>query len=207
MRLDEPQPILGKKLLGDLLEEENMISVSNPAWVNIAKTEDFPGFDVLIYHGMSFPYYADNVEGIRLAGGQQRADLIMKFLLKKRHLAPTHTSTSYFAGNEDYHVINKIPDFFVSGHIHRSSVANYRNVTLLNCSCWVPQSDYMEKMGLTPEPSQAMIVNLQTRDVKVLNFGESTLEKGEEGKEDLTHQILSAPQKILEKISGKDESK
>ncbi len=208
LRLDEPQPAMGKDLMGDLLEEENIISVSNPAWVNIGKTEDFPGFDILMYHGGSFPYYADVVEGIRLAGGQQRADLIMKFLLKKRHLAPTHTSTSYFAGSKDHHVIDKLPDFFVSGHIHRCSVGSYRNITMLNCSCWFPQSDYQEKRGLVPEPSKAMVVNLQTRDVKVINFGEeenvpTTLEKTEE----LAHQILSAPQKILEKVLPKDGSK
>jgi hypothetical protein len=79
---------------------------------------------------------------------------------------------------------------------------------MLNCSCWFPQSDYQEKRGLVPEPSKAMVVNLQTRDVKVINFGEeenvpTTLEKTEE----LAHQILSAPQKILEKVLPKDGSK
>ena len=170
LRLDEPQPAIGKNLLGDFLNKENVYSVSNPALVNIGTDDGFPGFDVLIYHGGSFTYYADVVESIRLSGGLTNSNKIMEFLLKKRHLAPTHTSTSYLPGNKDPLVINKVPDFFVSGHIHRCSVGDYNSITLLNCSCWVPQSDYMEKRGLVPEPSRAILVNLKTRNVKVLQF-------------------------------------
>ena len=102
--------------------------------------------------------------------------------------------------------IDKVPDFFVSGHIHRCTVAKYNNITLLNCSCWFPQSDYQEKRGIIPEPSKAVVVNLQTRDVKVMDFSEISSE--EEIKEDIKEKILHAPQKILDKITGKEnESK
>jgi len=171
VRLDEPQPVMGRELLGNLLDRENIFSVSNPALVNIGATKDFPGFDVLIYHGGSFTYYADVVDEIRLKGGVTRADLIMKLLLKKRHLAPTHTSTSYLAGSRDNLIISKIPDFFISGHLHRCSVANYNNIMMLNCGCWFPQSEYQERRGLEPEPSRAIIVNLQTMETKILFFG------------------------------------
>ncbi len=171
VRLDEPQPSLGRELLGELLDKENIFSVSNPAIVNIGATKDFSGFDVLIYHGMSFPHYADVVDEIRLKGGLTRADLIMKLLLKKRHLAPTHTSTSYLAGSKDNLVIGKVPDFFISGHIHRCSVANYNNILMLNCGCWFPQSEYQERRGLEPEPSRAIAVNLHTMEAKIFYFG------------------------------------
>ena len=171
VRLDEPQPILGRNLLGELLDNDNIFYVSNPALVNIGSTKDFSGFDVLIYHGMSFPYYADIVDEIRLNGGGTRADLIMKMLLRKRHLAPTHTSASYLAGSRDNLVISKVPDFFISGHIHRCSVANYNNVLMLNCGCWFPQSEYQERRGLEPEPSRAIVVNLQTMEAKIIYFG------------------------------------
>ena len=171
IRLDEPQPPLGKEFLGDFLERENVFSVSNPALVNIGATNNFSGFDVLIYHGGSFPYYADSVDDIRLKGGVTRTDMIMKLLLRKRHLAPTHTSTSYIAGSKDNLVINKVPDFFISGHLHRCSVANYNNVIMLNCSCWFPQSDYQEKRGIEPEPSRAILVNLHTMESKIIYFG------------------------------------
>ncbi len=171
VRLDEPQPPLGKEVIGELLERGNVFSVSNPSLVNIGATKEFPGFDVLIYHGGSFTYYADAVDEIRLKGGVTRADLVMKFLLRKRHLAPTHTSTLYLAGGKDNLVINKVPDFLVSGHIHRCTIANYNNILMLNCGCWFPQSDYQEKRGIEPEPARAIAVNLHTMDCKIFYFG------------------------------------
>ncbi|MBI2105559.1 metallophosphoesterase [Candidatus Woesearchaeota archaeon] len=174
LRLDEPQPAINKEFLGELLKRENIFSVSNPAFVNIGAGVNFPGFDILLYHGGSFTFYADSVENIRLNGGLHNPGMIMKFLLKKRHLAPTHTSTSYIAGSKDLLVIDKVPDFFISGHIHRCSFSNYNNVTLLNCGCWFPQSDYQEKRGLEPEPSRAIIVNLKTRGCEIKYFGDES---------------------------------
>ena len=125
----------------------------------------------MIYHGYSFDYYVANVESIRNGGGYDRADLIMKFLLQRRHLAPTHTSTLYIPDiKNDYLVIDKIPDFFISGHIHKSYVSNYRNITLICGSCWQAKTPFQEKVGHNPEPARVPIINLQTREVKVLRF-------------------------------------
>jgi DNA polymerase II small subunit len=178
MRIAEPQPPLYQDFAEAVWNLPNVTMVSNPAYVNIHKSADFPGFDVLLYHGFSFIYYADAVESIRSKGGQRRSDLIMKFLLQRRHLAPTHTSTLYLPdAQRDSLVIDKIPDFFVSGHIHRTSAANYRNVTLLNCSSWLKMSEYQEKVGLIPQPGRALLVNLQTRKVKVLKFYDDPAEE------------------------------
>lgn len=145
--------------------------VSNPAVVNIHKKEDFVGFDVLMYHGFSFPYFADIVEDIRSKGGQKRPDLLMKFLLQKRHLSPTHTSNLYIPDkNQDPLVIENIPDFFITGHIHRVSSSDYRNVTMINCSSWLAETEYQVKVGLRPQPARVPIINLQTREVKIMNF-------------------------------------
>ena len=92
----------------------NVTLVTKP-WrlVNIGKTKTFSGFDVLLYHGYSFDYYVAKVESIRNNGGYHRADLIMKFLLKRRHLSPSFRSTPYYPGHkEDPLIIKKIPDFF-----------------------------------------------------------------------------------------------
>jgi DNA polymerase II small subunit len=171
MRIAEPQPPLYKDFAEAVWKLPNVTMVSNPAYVNIHASNDFPGFDVLMYHGFSFTYYADAVESIRSKGGQKRVDLILKFLLQRRHLAPTHTSTLYLPDAEkDSLVIDKIPDFFATGHIHRVSATNYRNVTMLNCSSWLEKTDYQEKVGLIPQPGRALLVNLQTRKVKILKF-------------------------------------
>jgi DNA polymerase II small subunit len=171
MRIAEPQPPLYEDFAAAFYKLPNVISVSNPALVNIDKSESFPGFDVLLYHGYSFPYYAFEVESIRANGSQKRADLVMKYVLQRRHLAPTHSSNLYIPDpDEDPLVIDKVPDFFVTGHIHRATVSSYRNITLLNCSTWVGKTDYQEKIGLEPEPARAIIVNLQTREAKIIKF-------------------------------------
>jgi DNA polymerase II small subunit len=127
----------------------------------------------MLYHGYSFDFYVAEVQSIRDNGGYDRADLLMKFLLQKRHLAPSYTSTPYVPDtNSDFLVIDKVPDFFVSGHIHKAAAAKYKDVTLISGSCWQSKTSFQEKVGHNPEPSKVPIVNLQTRHVKILKFGE-----------------------------------
>lgn len=172
MRVAEPQFPIYRDFAEPLYNLPNAIMVSNPALVNIHSSKNFPGFDVMLYHGYSFDYYVAEVESIRANGGYDRADLIMKFLLQKRHLAPAHTSTLYTPDSKlDPLFINKVPDFFVSGHIHKAAASNYRNITLISGSCWQSKTAYQEKVGHHPEPSRVPIVNLQTRQVKMLKFG------------------------------------
>ncbi|MDP2750903.1 MAG: metallophosphoesterase, partial [Nanoarchaeota archaeon] len=171
MRISEPQLPLYKDFASAIWRMPNTIMVSNPALVNIAAKENFSGFDVLMYHGYSFDYYVAHVDSIRQQGGYDRADLIMKFLLQKRHLAPTHRSTLYIADTKkDPLVISQIPDFFVTGHIHKSSVSEYRNITLICGSCWQSKTSFQEKVGHNPEPARVPVVNLQSREIKVLRF-------------------------------------
>lgn len=172
VHLAEPQSSFDERFAPALYKIPNVILVTNPAMVNIGKTETFPGFDVLLYHGYSFDYYVANVESIRNNGGYHRADLIMKFLLKRRHLAPSFRSTPYFPGHqEDPLLIKKVPDFLVSGHIHYSNVANYKGVTTICGSCWQGITTFQEKLGHQPEPARVPLVNLKTREIKVLKFG------------------------------------
>jgi DNA polymerase II small subunit len=171
LRLAEPQPVLDEELAKELYSLENVCMVSNPAVVNIGSYTDFEGFDVLMYHGFSFDYYIDKVESIREQGGYDRADLVMKFLMKKRHLAPSHGSTLFVVDPErDELIIDEIPDFFVSGHIHKSSVSHYGKTTLISGSCWQSATKFQEKVGHHPEPCRVPIVNLKTRDVKLMKF-------------------------------------
>jgi DNA polymerase II small subunit len=172
LRVAEPQPPLKPEFSQQIYNLPNAIVVSNPSLINIHSDKTFSGFNVLLYHGYSFDYYVANVDSIRNKGGYDRADLIMKFLLKRRHLAPTHTSTLYVPyTNMDPLIIDTVPDFFVTGHIHKSAVANYKNITLISGSCWQSKTEFQEKVGHHPEPSRVPIVNLSTREVKILRFG------------------------------------
>lgn len=171
IRMSEPQPVFDRSIAKSLYEIPNAYIVTNPSLVNIHSSEIFPGLDVLMYHGFSFIYYANNIPSIRSKGGLKRVDLIMKFLLQKRHLAPSHSSTFYVPDPRfDPLVIDKIPDIFVSGHIHQISASNYRGITIVNSSCWVTQTEDQAKRGISPDPAKIPIVNLRTREVKIMNF-------------------------------------
>lgn len=173
MRISEPQPQLSKEFAKPMYDLNNAIMVSNPAMVNISSASGFEGFDVMMYHGYSFDYYVAEVDSLRSQGGYDRADLIMKFLMKRRHLAPSHLSTQYIPdAKKDPLVIEKVPDIFISGHIHKTATANYKNTTLICGSCWQSKTIFQEKVGHNPEPSRVPIINLQTRDVKILKFGQ-----------------------------------
>ncbi|RME54494.1 DNA polymerase II small subunit, partial [Candidatus Woesearchaeota archaeon] len=103
--------------------------------------------------------------------GYDRADLIMSLLLRKRHLSPTHSSTLYIPDlKNDFLVIDKVPDIFVSGHIHKTSVSSYKKVSMICGSCWQRKTSFQEKVGHNPEPCRVPIMNLKTMQVKILRF-------------------------------------
>ena len=171
LRIAEPQPVLNKKFAQPLYDLKNTTMVTNPSLINIHSSENFPGFDILLYHGYSFDYYVNNVDTIRMNGGYDNANLIMKFLLQRRHLAPTHGSTLYIPdATKDPLIIDKIPDFFITGHIHKANTGVYNNITTICCSCWQSKTTFQEKVGHDPEPSRVPVVNLKTREVKMFKF-------------------------------------
>ena len=171
LRLSEPQPPLDKKYASALYSLPNALHVSNPSLITIHADKDFPGFDVLMYHGFSIPYYADSVPSIRQAGGMNRTDLIMKYLLQRRHLAPAHGSNLYVPDpHKDPLVIDKVPDIFITGHVHQACASHYKHVTLINSSCWASQSEDNKRRGIVPTPSRVPLLNLKTREVRFMNF-------------------------------------
>jgi len=170
LRLSEPQPPLSREFARSLYKLKNVTIVSNPALVRVHKM-----FDILLYHGFCFDYYLNNVEYLRKAGGYDASDVMLEFALRKRHIAPTHISTLYIPDpNRDPLVIERIPDFFVSGHIHYDvKVRTYKNVTLIgNCS-FQYKTTFQQKLGHTNVTwGKAVVVSLKTRAVTVLDFKE-----------------------------------
>jgi len=170
-RISEPQLPIDTEYAQSLWDMPNVIMVSNPAYVAVDVTNNFAGIDILLYHGGSLIYYSDAVPRIRSGGGQKAVDKILAFLLKRRHLAPSHGSTLYIPDiYEDALVIDPIPDVFVTGHVHRASASVYRNVTCINSSGWTAITEDQEKRGLEPQPGRAFLLSLKTRKVKVMNF-------------------------------------
>ena len=172
VRLMEPQHPLDEKYAWPLYDLENVTLTTNPSYVNIGFNENFVGFDVLTYHGFSFPYYANNVTRLMEKKAMNSPDLIMKYLLRNRHLAPTHASVQFFPSEEDNLVIKNIPDIFVSGHTHKSMISYHNNILIISVSCWEAMTPYQEKFGNDPDHCKVPMLNLKTREVKILDFEE-----------------------------------
>ena len=170
VRLMEPQPLFDEKYAWALYEMENVVLVENPFMVNIGAQENFSGFTVLGYHGFSYPFYAGNVPRLAKAKAMNNPEKIIEYLLKHRHLAPTHGSVQYFPCEKDAHIIREVPDIFLSGHVHKSAVIYFNNILIISSSSWEAMTPYQEKFGNIPDYCKVPIFNLKTRAIKILDF-------------------------------------
>jgi len=171
-RLALPQPPLNNDFT-KALQLPNVKLVSNPSTINFHSGKGFPGYDVLLYHGNSFDEYIGSVPHLRQAG-YARPEAVMEFLLRKRHLSPSHGATLVAPSvEEDFLLIDRVPDIFVSGHVHQSGVGSHKGVTLLNASCFQGQSSFMKRLGMTPNPGKIPVMSLRDRKVHVMDFMKS----------------------------------
>jgi len=170
VRICEPQPPIYKDIAEDLYKLPNVICLGNPSNIILHQQDCFKGFNVLLYHGYSFDYFADQVEALRLQGAYDHADKILAFLLKKRHLAPTYGSTLHLPMMEDTHIIKQVPDVIASGHIHHARIGNYKQTMFMVTAGFQAKTAFQEKVGHHPEPGKMPLLNLNTRKATMLNF-------------------------------------
>ena len=164
----EPQPIVGEDWAPDLHKIKNLTLVPNPAMVEIDG-----GFKVLMYHGASMNQFIDEIADIRLNYGHDSPTRVAKEMLKRRHLAPMHGSCDYIpCEKEDPLVIKSIPDIFATGDQHRPEVSNYNNILLIASSCWQSITPFEEKVGNNPDPCKVPLLNLKTREIKIMDFSD-----------------------------------
>jgi DNA polymerase II small subunit len=183
VRLAEPQPLLDEKYAWPIYNLKNVIVTSNPALVNIGAKTGFGGFDVLLYHGFSYPFYADGVpKFIDHGDAMNKPTMIMEYLLKHRHLAPTHKSSQQIPLEEDALLIKTVPDIFVSGHTHKMDLSYYNNILVLSAATWEEINKFQERMGNKPDFCKVPMFNLKTREMKILDFEDLPEEKAEQEK-------------------------
>ncbi|MDD2654967.1 MAG: metallophosphoesterase, partial [Candidatus Omnitrophica bacterium] len=153
VRMAEPQPPLYKDFAEPIYKMSKKINIlSNPCFVNLHKKDDYPGSNVLIYHGYSFDHYIAEVPFLRKYG-YEKIEYLLKFLLDKRHLAPTHGSTLFTPGSDEL-IIENIPDIFATGHIHKARIDKYKGAVVLSSSCFQGRTSFQEKVGHHPEPGK-----------------------------------------------------
>jgi DNA polymerase II small subunit len=156
-----PQPAIPKDFAGPVYDSRKIISLGDPAEVRLH------GVHFLLYHGTSLMDILSGVPGL----DYQRPVEVMEYQLRARHLSPEYGKlTPIGPEQEDFLVVERVPDVFTSGHIHVSGAGMYRGTTIVNSGAWQGQTDYQKRMGLIPKPGILPVVNLQTLDVKMIDF-------------------------------------
>jgi DNA polymerase II small subunit len=170
VRVAEPQPPMDDNFAEPLHQIENLTLVSNPSLIEIGGGEK-EGIKVLMYHGASMHGFVNEIEELRLSNGHQTPAKVAKHLLKRRHLAPTHGSAIYIPNKiEDSMLIKEIPDIMTTGDFHKPEIEIYNNILLIACSCWQSMTAFEEKVGNKPDPCKVPLLNLKTREIKILDF-------------------------------------
>jgi len=172
VRVAEPQPPIGKDFAEPLHNIENLTLVSNPSLIDIGGSENEPGFRVLMYHGASMHGVINNIEELRVNNAHSTPAKVVKHLLKRRHLAPSHGPSTIYIPNkdDDLLLIKTIPDVIITGDLHRTDIDTYNNILIINCSCWQSITAFQEKVGNSPDSCKVPILNLNTQEVKILDF-------------------------------------
>ncbi len=156
-----PQPAVTKDYAGPVYESRKVMSLGDPAEVRL------DGVHFLLFHGTSLMDIVSSVPGF----DYQRPVEAMEWQLRARHLAPEYGKmTSIGPEQEDFLVVERVPDVFLSGHIHVPGAGVYRGTTIVNGGAWQGQTDYQKRMGLVPQPGLLPVVNLKSLEVRMMDF-------------------------------------
>ncbi len=168
-RVAEPQPIIDRKYAPSLYEIENLVLVTNPALVKLKEGDK--EFKVLMYHGASIHGFINEIKELREIKAHKFPAKAVKHMLKRRHLAPTHSVFVYIPNLEkDPLVIDEVPDVLCTGEVHRLDIDTYNGTLIITGSCWQDQTEFEEKVGNIPDPAKVPVLNLKTRELKIIDF-------------------------------------
>jgi len=159
VRLAEPQPALPQEVTS--MFDSRVIFAGNPCYLEIE------GRTILAYHGRSMDDYIGSIHAL----SHQHPEEVMKEMLRRRHLAPIYGGLTALAPEQkDYLVIDRVPNIFVTGHVHTCSTAEYRGIKLINASAWQAQTAYQRMHNQIPDPAKVPMMNLGTGETWVEDF-------------------------------------
>jgi DNA polymerase II small subunit len=165
VRPAEPQPTFEKEIQ-QLFTGKDFKFIGNPCYFTLH------GVEILSYHGQSLLDFATNIQSINY----NQPTEAMKIMLRKRHLAPVYGGYTPLAPEHtDYMIIDRVPQIFVTGHVHTSSITQYRGVTLINASSWQSQTSYQKMLNFIPDSAKLPIVDLQSGNATTMDFNQQTI--------------------------------
>ena len=174
VRVAEPQPAIDEHYGASLHEIPNLILLPNPS--NIKLLEGDKEFKILMYHGASIHTFINEIEELRLMKAHNCPAKAVKHMLKRRHLAPMYgvSPSIVYIPNPDFDplVISEVPDVLCIGEVHKSDIETYNGTLIITGGCWQARTDYEEKVGNVPDPCKVPILNVKTRELKILDFSD-----------------------------------
>lgn len=171
-RVPEPQPPIDPEYAEPLIQLENLFLVPNPTLIEIElNKKDNSGIKILMYHGASMHSWIDQIDDLRTGKANLNPAKVIKYILRHRHLSPTHSGNVYIPSDKfDSLIIDKVPDIILTGDMHRTDVDMYNNTLIICSSCWQSITAFEEKVGNQPDPCKVPFLNLKTRELKILDF-------------------------------------
>ena len=170
VRIAEPQPPVGEYYAQNLHKLENIIFVSNPSLIEITKNGK-KGVKILMYHGASMNSFANEIESLRIVKPHDNPSKVVKEILKRRHFSPMHSAVTYIPfEKEDPLLIRETPDIITTGDFHKPDIDIYKNILIICSSCWQSITPFEEKVGNHPDPCKVPVLDLKTREIKILDF-------------------------------------
>ena len=159
VRNAEPQPPLPSDVRA--LFNGNVEFLSNPTLFSLH------GYKFLLYHGAAINDLVELIPGMNY----EKIGPIMRNMLEMRHLYPPYGGKVPIAPlKRDFLAIDLVPDVFVTGHVHAFTYEKYKDVHIINASCWQAQTKYQKMMNFNPVPGKVALINFHTDEVKVLSF-------------------------------------
>jgi Archaeal DNA polymerase II, small subunit/DNA polymerase delta, subunit B len=159
VRPAEPQPALSSIYTKTF--DSNVMMVGNPVSLNVE------GRTVLTYHGRSIDDWVSGVQQLSYDDPVR----IMQEMLSRRHMAPIYgQKTALAPEKKDYMIIERVPDIFVTGHVHGAGYVEYRGTKMINASAWQDQTEYQKSHNFNPKPAVMPIVHLGTGRTSMQDF-------------------------------------
>ena len=159
VRPAEPQPAVSDVFTK--MFDSNVMMLGNPVYLEIEKRT------VLTYHGRSIDDWIAKVQGLTY----EDPVAVMREMLARRHLAPIYgLKTALAPEKKDYLLIDKVPDIFITGHVHGAGYINYRGIRAINASSWQGQTEYQKMHNFNPDPGVLPMVHLGTGKVSMRRF-------------------------------------
>jgi DNA polymerase II small subunit len=159
VRPAEPQPAFPNEI--QKIFPDNVTFAGNPCLLSLH------GVNILSYHGRSL----DDFVGAFPDVSYEKPLTGMREILIRRHLVPIYGGKTPIAPErEDYLAIGRIPDVFVTGHVHSAGIEEYKGVVMINSSTWQSQTTYQRMYNMNPVVCRVPIVNLESGAYTMLEF-------------------------------------